>query len=129
MASIVILGAGLGGMSAAYEFREALGETHPVTVIGDGERFAFTPSNPWIAAGWRKPAQWLVVIGMNSIAAYMIAHLFEDFIVSSFRTHLGQDVFAAFGTGVAPFVQGTVVLTVYWLMLWWMYRRKLFLRV
>jgi len=28
-------------------------------------------------AGWRKPAFWLVVIGMNSIAAYMIAHLFE----------------------------------------------------
>ena len=63
MASIVILGAGLGGMSAAYEFREALGEAHPVTVIGDGERFAFTPSNPWIAAGWRKPAETTLPAG------------------------------------------------------------------
>ena len=43
MAHIVVLGAGLGGMSAAYELRDALGKAHRITVIGDGERFAFTP--------------------------------------------------------------------------------------
>jgi sulfide:quinone oxidoreductase len=57
MADIVILGAGLGGMSAAYEIRETLGAAHPVTVIGDGPRFSFTPSNPWVAIGWRKPEE------------------------------------------------------------------------
>ena len=35
MASIVILGAGLGGMSAAYEFREALGTRVPLTIADD----------------------------------------------------------------------------------------------
>lgn len=54
MASIVILGAGLGGMSAAYEIRAALGRQHPITLVGDGPTFNFTPSNPWVAVGWRK---------------------------------------------------------------------------
>lgn len=49
MASIVVLGAGLGGMSAAYELRDRLGQEHAVTVVGDGELFSFTPSNPWVA--------------------------------------------------------------------------------
>lgn len=55
MANLVIIGAGLGGMSAAYELRETLGPAHRITVIGDGDRFSFTPSNPWLAVGWRKP--------------------------------------------------------------------------
>jgi heparan-alpha-glucosaminide N-acetyltransferase len=80
-------------------------------------------------AGWRKPAFWLVVIGMNSIAAYMIAHLFEDFIRSSLRTHLGAGTFAAFGSAYEPFLMGSAILFFYWLILYWMYRRKLFLRI
>ena len=53
MARIVILGAGLAGMSAAYELRATLGSEHAITVLGDGDRFSFTPSNPWLAVGWR----------------------------------------------------------------------------
>jgi sulfide:quinone oxidoreductase len=55
MSHIVVVGSGLGGMSAAYELREVLGPSHRITVIGDGELFSFTPSNPWVALGWRKP--------------------------------------------------------------------------
>ena len=54
MADIIVIGAGLGGMSAAYELRETLGPSHRITVIGDGDRFSFTPSNPWVAVGWRE---------------------------------------------------------------------------
>jgi sulfide:quinone oxidoreductase len=55
MATIIVIGAGLGGMSAAYELRETLGPDHEIVVIGQGDRFGFTPSNPWLAVGWRKP--------------------------------------------------------------------------
>ncbi|NOX91574.1 MAG: NAD(P)/FAD-dependent oxidoreductase [Gammaproteobacteria bacterium] len=54
MAHIVIMGAGTGGMPAAYEMRKALGKEHNVTVVNATEYFQFIPSNPWVGAGWRK---------------------------------------------------------------------------
>ena len=54
---IVVIGAGIGGMSVAYELRGALSrERAAITVVGEGTNFSFTPSNPWVAVGWRKPA-------------------------------------------------------------------------
>lgn len=80
-------------------------------------------------AGRRRWAFPLVVIGMNSIAAYCIAHLFEDFVESSLATHLGKGAFEVFGQAYAPLVEGMLVLLVFWLMLFWMYRRKILLRI
>jgi len=56
MAHIVVLGAGTGGMPAAYELRELLGSEHEVTVINERDYFQFVPSNPWVAVGWRNRA-------------------------------------------------------------------------
>ncbi len=53
MAHIVVLGAGIGGMPGAYELREVLGKEHEITVVNANEFFQFTPSNPWLAVGWR----------------------------------------------------------------------------
>lgn len=46
MAHIVIIGAGTGGMPAAYEMRAALPKQHEITVINAQEYFEFVPSNP-----------------------------------------------------------------------------------
>ncbi len=54
MAHIVILGAGTGGMPAAYELREKLDKSHSITVINAVDYFQFVPSNPWVAVGWRE---------------------------------------------------------------------------
>ncbi len=54
MAHIIILGAGTGGMPAAYEARDVLGREHKVTVINATDCFQFVPSNPWLSVGWRK---------------------------------------------------------------------------
>ncbi len=80
----------------------------------------------WGRKRWAFP---LVVIGMNSIAAYCIAHLFDDFIGKAWRTHLGQNAFKLFGAAYEPLAYGAAVLLGLWLILWWMYRRKLFLRI
>jgi sulfide:quinone oxidoreductase len=56
MVQVVVLGAGLGGVPMAIELREQLGRAARVTVICEGDAFHFTPSNPWVAVGWRKPA-------------------------------------------------------------------------
>ena len=60
MARIVVLGAGIGGISQVYELRKALGKQHELVLIGDSDRFEFTPSNPWVAVGWRKLEQTTV---------------------------------------------------------------------
>jgi heparan-alpha-glucosaminide N-acetyltransferase len=101
------------------------------TLFSGGLCFLFLAGFSWVldVKGYRKWAFPLVVIGMNSIAAYMIAHLFERFISDSFRINLGPHAFEIFGSGVEPFVHGAAILLVYWLILFWMYRRKLFLRV
>ena len=54
MAHIVILGAGTGGMPAAYELRARLDSSHRVTVVNAVGYFQFVPSNPWLAVGWRE---------------------------------------------------------------------------
>ncbi|GAB4170789.1 MAG: FAD-dependent oxidoreductase [Rhodocyclaceae bacterium] len=53
MAAVVIMGAGIGGMSCAYEMRERVRPGDSVTVVSDSDAFQFTPSNPWVAVNWR----------------------------------------------------------------------------
>ena len=53
MAHVVVMGAGIGGMPAAYELRALLPKEHRVTVINATSFFQFVPSNPWVAVGWR----------------------------------------------------------------------------
>jgi sulfide:quinone oxidoreductase len=49
----VILGAGIGGMTMAYEMREQARVEDKVTVISNLPYFQFTPSNPWVGVNWR----------------------------------------------------------------------------
>ncbi len=57
MAKIVVMGAGIGGISQVYELRKELDKTHEIVLVGDSDHFEFTPSNPWVAVGWRQPKQ------------------------------------------------------------------------
>jgi sulfide:quinone oxidoreductase len=54
MKHVIVLGAGIGGLPAAYELRAALGKEHRVTLVNRGGNFHFVPSNPWVAVNWRK---------------------------------------------------------------------------
>jgi predicted acyltransferase len=71
----------------------------------------------------------LRVIGANSIAAYLFAHLSEEFVKKSLQTHLGHDIFHRFGDAWAPLAAGGAVLLVFWLVLLWMYRQRIFVRI
>lgn len=62
MAHIVILGAGTGGLPAAYELRAKLDKTHRITVVNAVDYFQFVPSNPWVAVGWRERGDTTIAI-------------------------------------------------------------------
>lgn len=53
MARVVVIGAGLGGLPAAYELRHVLPHPHEVTLISNQPKFTFVPSLPWIGLGLR----------------------------------------------------------------------------
>lgn len=54
MAHIVIIGAGLGGMTMAYDMRHHARSEDKITVVSNNPKFHFVPSNPWVAVNWRK---------------------------------------------------------------------------
>jgi len=80
----------------------------------------------WKVRGWAFP---LVVIGLNSIAAYCMSHLIKGFIRSTLLIHFGKNTFLAMGEACQPLLMGAATLLVLWLILFWMYRRKIFLRI
>ncbi len=79
--------------------------------------------------GWRAWAFPLVVIGANSIAAYCLAHGFNDYVSKALTTHLGAAPFRALGAAYEPLLLGGATLAILWLILWWMWRRRIFVRL
>ena len=84
----------------------------------------------------------LVVVGMNSIAAYSIAHLWESFIRGALITHVPLithsqwvpavrlvETFRGLGESYDKLLLGAAILLIEWLVLLWMYRKKIFLRI
>lgn len=77
-------------------------------------------------AGFRRWAFALVVVGMNSIAMYCMAQLLGPWTRQMLETHLGRGTFS----GVyGPLISMAGVLAVYWLICWWMYRQRTFIRI
>ncbi len=101
------------------------------TLFSGGACLLFLTAFCWIVdvKNNRRLAFPLVVIGMNSIAAYMMAHLWEEFIQNSFKIHLGMNLMSLFGVSLEPLVMGSLTLLAYWLILYWMFKNKVFIRI
>jgi predicted acyltransferase len=80
----------------------------------------------WNYKRWAFP---LVVIGMNSIAIYCMVGLFEDSIIRALHIHLGEEVFRMAGPAFELVLLGAGAILTLWLILYWMYRRKIFLKL
>ena len=101
------------------------------TLFSGGGCFLFLAFFYWII-DVLKTTKWyfpLIVIGANSIAAYVIAHTIDGFISSSLFIHLGRNYAAIFGEAYAPLLHGFLILSFEWLILFWMYRKRLFIRI
>jgi predicted acyltransferase len=79
--------------------------------------------------GYRRWAFPLIVIGMNSIAAYVMDHLFPSFIRGAWRTHLSANAFQVLGPAYEQFLLGACSILTLWLILYFMWRKKIFLRI
>ena len=87
---------------------------------------AFYALTDW--KGYRRWAFPLMVIGMNSIAIYVMSWTMARFFLNALEIHLGGLLNTA-GPTFHPVVQGMGVFLIFWTILFWMYRRKIFLRI
>jgi heparan-alpha-glucosaminide N-acetyltransferase len=89
---------------------------------------------------YRRWAFPFVVVGMNSIAMYVMAQLLKPWVAGTLKIHIARDLFdgaASLGNGTkplylpayGPMVQSAAVLFVLWLVCLWMYRRKIFVKI
>ena len=79
--------------------------------------------------GWRRWAFPLVVVGMNSIAVYcMSSSPLKPEVGRFLKRHFGR-VFETVGPPYETLVHGAATVLVLWLILLWMYRRKVFIKV
>src|SRR6202035_2587016 len=79
--------------------------------------------------GWRRWAFPLVVVGMNSIAVYVMSWTMSDFFGNALDRHVGWAIAAVAGPTLQPVRHGLAIMLIFWLILLWMYRRKIFLRI
>jgi predicted acyltransferase len=79
--------------------------------------------------GWKRWAFPLVVAGLNPITLYCLWQLSGGFIRENLKRHFGAHLFDIFGVGYAPILERLSVLLVFWLVLFWMYRRTIVVRI
>ena len=53
----------------------------------------------------------------------------ESFVSSALTRHLGRSTFLVLDAPFEPVLRGAAVVLTFWLILYWMYRRKIFLRI
>lgn len=78
---------------------------------------------------WRRWTFPFVVVGMNSLAFYLMRHALEIPLAKGLKQHLGKEVFRILGRPLQPVLIGACSLTILWLIVFWMHRRKLYLRL
>jgi heparan-alpha-glucosaminide N-acetyltransferase len=79
--------------------------------------------------GWRRWAFPLLVVGMNSIAVYVMSWTMTNFFGNAVDRHFGTAIAAMAGPTFQPVFYGFAVMLIFWFILFWMYRRKIFLRI
>ncbi len=100
-------------------------------IFSGGWCFLFLAFFYWIVDVKQK-GDWfyfLKIIGMNSIAAYIIADALGVYVSKSLKIHLGETYATIFSLPYQSLVHGGLMLLIYWLILRWLFIKKVFIRV
>ena len=76
--------------------------------------------------GYSKWAFFFIVFGVNSIAIYMMAHLFDFRLIGNIVIGGISNLFAS---NVKDFIQAVTAMVVMWLIMYWMYLKKTFIKI
>jgi predicted acyltransferase len=76
--------------------------------------------------GHSKWAFFFVVFGVNSIAIYMMAHLFDFRLIGDI---IVGGLSSLFASNVQEFIQAVAAMAIMWLIMYWMYLKKTFIKI
>lgn len=82
----------------------------------------------WIVdvRGYKRWTFPLVMVGMNPIVMYLMGTLMHHWTAKMLKVHFGQTIFDG---PYGPMVEAVSVFCVFWLICWWLYRQKIFVRI
>ena len=105
--------------------------TPSFALFSGGWCFLFTAFFYWVM-DVRGRVRWafpLTVLGMNSIAAYCMNWVLVEPVAEALLRHLGRAPFLVLGPAIERTLVGAGALLVTWLILLWMHRRRIFIRI
>ncbi len=77
--------------------------------------------------------RWLgfpfIVIGMNSIAIYCMSWMSEGLVQDNVHRHFGSAWIDLFDARFHHLIEGGIIVGIFWLILFWLYRQRAFLRI
>lgn len=76
--------------------------------------------------GWKAWTFPLVVAGLNPLALYVMGQLSKGWTLAQLKIHLPDFVFAG---GSRPVMEAILPALVFWLVVWWMHRNRIYLRL
>lgn len=85
--------------------------------------FFYLVIDVWGRSKW---AFFFVVFGANSIAIYMMAHMFDFSLIGNI---IVGGLSTLFPSNVQDFIQAVAAMMIMWLILYWMYRKKTFIKI
>ena len=138
---LILFGAGAVGLASGY----ALDLSGVIPIV----KRIWSPSWTLFSTGWcclilgslygifdvLKLRFWtfpVIVIGMNPIAIYCMSMTLKPWVRRQLEIHFGENVFTFYGAMDpvwTPTVQATLVGLVFWLVCYYMYRNRIFIRV
>ena len=124
----------------------ALGWLLDVTGICPSVKKIWTPSWAIFSGGWCVLAlagfYWIVdvqrwrwwtlpfvVFGLNTIGVYVLAHYWGGWLPTQVRLHVRHLLPTNMSDAWANLLLALLSFTIFWLVFYWMYRRKIFLRI
>ena len=76
--------------------------------------------------GWKRWTFPLVVAGLNPLALYVMGQVSKGWTKTQLKIHLPDFVFAE---PLTPVTEAILPAFVFWLVVWWMYRKRIYIRL
>jgi predicted acyltransferase len=78
---------------------------------------------------WRRGVLFFSVVGMNPLFIYLFAHIGGAALIRKAVSPFSNALFSMAGEWMAEVMTSLIVLSILWYICWWLYKKKIFIRI